>query len=78
MAVVDEVFYRLAFGQDITLAQLKDARGGFCWDVSDLFEQFGHDGLAVETFALPEGFEALSDFRTSRVLIGQIALRYPG
>jgi hypothetical protein len=27
---------------------------------------------------LPEGFEALSDFCTSRVLIGQIALRYPG
>ena len=38
-------------------------------------DQLGHDGLAVETFALPEGFEALGDFRVNLVLAEPAPLR---
>jgi hypothetical protein len=38
-------------------------------------EQLGHDGLAVETFALPERFETLGDLRMNLVLAEPAPLR---
>jgi hypothetical protein len=38
-------------------------------------EKLGHDGLTVEAFALPQGFEALGDFAMHLVLSEPAPLR---